>query len=116
MSVFDSVYERLQLADKIAHLFDLEGVRVDDLEEICGFVKKMVENHDKVTKVAESKAVEALCEWYRNEADMDDIAREYSRILGVGPVQVKGEQAADSDVFENGERIEFEEQNESEEQ
>lgn len=105
MSVFDSVYERLQLADKIAHLFDLEGVRVDDLEKICGFVKNMVENHNKVTKVTESQAVEALCEWYRNEADMDEIAREYSRVLGVGPVQVSGEQASDSDIFENGERI-----------
>ena len=116
MSVFDSNYERLQFADKIAHLFDTAGVRVRDLQKINNFVNDMIKSHDEVLEISEGKALGELLHWLKHEANTDDLAREYSRILTDGPVRIKGETAADSEIFEDGEQIEFEEQNESEEQ
>lgn len=116
MSVFDSNYERLQLADKIVHLFDTFGVRVRDLEKINDLVNDMIKSHNEVLEISEGKALGELLHWLKHEADTDDLAREYSRILADGPVRIKGETAADSEIFEDGEQIEFEEENESEKQ
>jgi LysM repeat protein len=108
MSVFDSNYERLQLGDKIAYLFEKAGVRVKDLQKINELVDDVVKSHSKVLVVPENKALSELIHWFRHEADTDDLAKFYSLIVSDGPVQIKGESAADSDIFEDGDRIELE--------
>lgn len=86
------------------------GIHVDSEHLIQEFIDNMKAESIKTVIVTEDQAVEALVHWYRNDADMDDLAREYSRILtdsAVQVVRVGGLKTfnGDSDVFQNGERL-----------
>jgi hypothetical protein len=101
-------YERLQLSDKVAFVLEQAGIDVGDMEKVQDFVRDMVGEQDKVREVSETVAVTELVYWLENEADMDDLAREYSRIKTNYRIRITRSYGggASSDVFKDGERVE----------
>ena len=101
-------YERLQLTDKITCVLEQAGLDVVDMEKVQDFVRDMVDEQDKVREVPEREAVKELVYWFENEADMDDLAREYSRINANGRIRITRSYGggASSDVFKDGARVE----------
>jgi len=102
-------YERVDLADRIVTILSTAGLEIFDEEKVQRFVNEMVDDQDKVHDIKETQATKFLVHFFENEADMDDLAREYSRILGQGRIRVVRDFANDergsSDVFLNGERV-----------
>lgn len=101
-------YERCQLSDRVACVLEQAGLDVGDMEKVQDFVRDMVGEQDKVREVPEREAVKELVYWFENEADMDDLAREYSRINGKGRIRITRSYGggASSDVFKDGVKVE----------
>ena len=101
-------YERCQLSDKIACVLEQAGIDVGDMEKVVEFINDMIGEQSKVREVPEREAVKELVHWFEDEADMDDLAREYSRINGKGRIRITRSygSGASSDVFKDGERVE----------
>ena len=101
-------YERLQLSDRVACVLEQAGIDVGDMEKVQDFVKDMVGEQEKAREIPETVAVTELVHWFENEADMDDLAREYSRINANVRIRIIRNVGggASSDVFKDGERVE----------
>jgi antirestriction protein len=96
------------LSDRVACVLEQAGLDVGDMEKVQDFVRDMVGEQDKVREVPEREAVKELVYWFENEADMDDLAREYSRINGKGRIRITRSYGggASSDVFKDGVKVE----------
>lgn len=101
-------YERCQLSDRVACVLEQAGLDVGDMEKVVEFINDMISEQSKVREVPEREAVKELVYWFENEADMDDLAREYSRINANGRIRITRSYGggASSDVFKDGERVE----------
>ncbi len=76
------------LFNKIRDCFEESGIRIRDTADLERFIEDMKRESERVLVITETQAVTALCHWFKHDADMDDLAREYSRILFDGVVRV----------------------------
>lgn len=102
------------LFNKIRDCFEEEGIRIRDTAGLQQFIEFMKRESEKVLVITELQAVTALCHWFKHDADMDDLAREYSRILDDRVVRVVRDGAEDlgvggdnSENHQNGEIVEL---------
>ena len=100
-------YERCLLTDKISCALQNAGLYVSDTK-VRDFVRDMVVEQDKARLIPETVAVKELVYWLENEADMDDLAREYSLIKTNYRIRITRNVGggASSDVFKDGVRVE----------
>jgi hypothetical protein len=102
------------LFNKIRDCFEESGIRIRDTAELERFIEEMKRESERVLVITETQAVTALCHWFKHDADMDDLAREYSRILDDRVVRVVRNGAEDlgvggdnSENHQNGEIVEL---------
>lgn len=101
-------YDRIQLSSRLVNILEMAGLDIVDEAKVQRFVNEMVDDQYKVHDVKESHAVKFLVHFFENEADMDDLAREYSRVIGNGKIRIvrdSGDRGGPSDVYMNGERV-----------
>ncbi len=103
-----------KLFGKIRDCFAEAGITIRHDEKLEHFIEDMKQDYNRVLVITETQAVAALCHWLKHDADMDDLAREYSRILHDGVVRVVRDGAEDrgvggdnSENHQNGEIVEF---------
>jgi hypothetical protein len=102
------------LFNKIRDCFAESGITIRHDEKLERFIEDMKQDYNRVLVITETQAVATLCRWLKHDADMNDLAREYSRILFDGVVRVVRDGAEDrgvggdnSDNHQNGEIVEI---------
>lgn len=102
-----------KLFGEIRDCFAAAGITIRHDEKLEQFIEEMKKDCNRVLVITETQAVQALCHWYKHDADMDDLAREYSRILFDGVVRVVRDGAEDlgvggdnSENYQNGDLAE----------